>query len=279
MDPILSKQALLAKIQRLEKESADRQRHERINHTLFKISNAVNTTSNLSELYGSIHRSLTHVLDTRNFFIAIYDPENDSATFPYCVDQVDGCLPAIKSGFLKTASLTAEVVRTGRALLIDREGVLAYKKRSGLSVPACSPSEIWLGAPLKSKGVIIGVIAVQSYTDRDLYDETDKDVLVSVADQVALAIERKQSEENREALIEELHRALEEVKTLQGILPICSKCKKIRDDRGYWNQIESYIQKHSDALFTHGICPECEEVLYGGEDWYKKPIEKEPDDS
>lgn len=56
-----------------------------------------------------------------------------------------------------------------------------------------------------------------------------------------------------------------EVKTLSGLLPICAACKKIRDDKGYWNQIESYIHKHSDAEFSHGICPECKEELYGEE--------------
>ena len=68
---------------------------------------------------------------------------------------------------------------------------------------------------------------------------------------------RRQVEEQREKLIEELQKALSEVKTLQGFLPICSYCKKIRDDKGYWSQIESYIHKHSDAQFSHGICPEC----------------------
>ena len=66
----------------------------------------------------------------------------------------------------------------------------------------------------------------------------------------------------REKLIHELQNALSEVKTLRGILPICSHCKKIRDDKGYWNQIESYIHKHSDVDFSHGICPECAEKYY-----------------
>lgn len=57
-------------------------------------------------------------------------------------------------------------------------------------------------------------------------------------------------------------KALEEVKTLSGLLPICASCKKIRDDSGYWNQIEQYIQKHSDAKFTHGICPDCQKKFY-----------------
>ena len=68
---------------------------------------------------------------------------------------------------------------------------------------------------------------------------------------------RKKSEQEKEKFLIELKTALSEVKTLRGILPICSFCKQIRDDKGYWSQIESYIQKHSDADFTHGICPEC----------------------
>lgn len=80
--------------------------------------------------------------------------------------------------------------------------------------------------------------------------------------------ERKQIEKEREKLIDELQSAFAEIKTLKGIVPICSNCKKIRDDAGYWNNLESYIQKHSDASFSHGICPECSDELYGKEDWY-----------
>jgi len=69
--------------------------------------------------------------------------------------------------------------------------------------------------------------------------------------------ERKRMEEEREKLIRELQDALANIKTLRGLLPICSYCKKIRDDKGYWNRIESYIQDHSGAEFTHGMCPEC----------------------
>lgn len=68
----------------------------------------------------------------------------------------------------------------------------------------------------------------------------------------------------------ELQRALDEVKQLRGMLPICAKCKKIRDDKGYWNNLESYIEKHSDASFSHGMCPDCSDELYGEEDWYLK---------
>jgi hypothetical protein len=71
-------------------------------------------------------------------------------------------------------------------------------------------------------------------------------------------------EKEKEGLIQELQQAISEVKTLRGFLPICASCKKIRDDEGYWHQIEAYIQKHSEAVFSHSICPACAEQLYPG---------------
>lgn len=74
--------------------------------------------------------------------------------------------------------------------------------------------------------------------------------------------ERKRMEEEREKLILELQEALANVKTLSGLLPICASCKKIRDDEGYWHQVEEYISEHSEVVFTHGICPDCLKKLY-----------------
>ncbi|WP_051328328.1 response regulator [Desulfatirhabdium butyrativorans] len=64
------------------------------------------------------------------------------------------------------------------------------------------------------------------------------------------------------AKIEELHRALGEIKTLRGIVPICAGCKKIRDDQGYWKQVEVYLKEHTEAEFSHGLCPDCKKRLY-----------------
>ena len=82
--------------------------------------------------------------------------------------------------------------------------------------------------------------------------------------------DRKDVEREREQLIVKLQNALTEIKMLQGIIPICSSCKKIRDDQGYWNQLESYIEQHSHAAFSHGMCPDCAEAFYGKEAWYRK---------
>ena len=73
---------------------------------------------------------------------------------------------------------------------------------------------------------------------------------------------RKRAEQDRERLIHELQEALDRVKTLKGLIPICANCKKIRDDEGFWHQVEAYVRDHSEAEFSHGICPECKKELY-----------------
>ena len=82
--------------------------------------------------------------------------------------------------------------------------------------------------------------------------------------------DRKNAEIERDNLIEELKKALSEIKTLRGIIPICSKCHKIRNGEGYWQQVDQYITEHSEAVFSHGICLQCSNELYGGQDWYEK---------
>ena len=74
--------------------------------------------------------------------------------------------------------------------------------------------------------------------------------------------ERQRAEEERERLILELQEALARVKMLSGLLPICASCKKIRDDKGYWHQVEVYVRDHSEAEFSHGLCPDCAKKLY-----------------
>lgn len=76
--------------------------------------------------------------------------------------------------------------------------------------------------------------------------------------------ERRQAQMEKDKLIVELQQALSRVKTLSGLLPICASCKKIRDDQGYWNQLETYIVNRSDAEFSHSICPDCARKLYPG---------------
>jgi hypothetical protein len=73
--------------------------------------------------------------------------------------------------------------------------------------------------------------------------------------------QQQRAKEEKDTLIAELNSALNEVKTLRGIIPICASCKKIRDDNGFWQQVEVYVSAHSDVMFSHGCCPECAEII------------------
>lgn len=107
---------------------------------------------------------------------------------------------------------------------------------------------------------IVAIVGVGNKVEP--YDHTDVLQLSLFVNSLWGILQRKRAEEERENLIQDLKKALAEVKTLSGLLPICSSCKKIRDDKGYWKQIEAYIRDHSEAEFSHGICPECAQRLY-----------------
>ncbi|MGD0283559.1 MAG: response regulator [Dissulfurispiraceae bacterium] len=105
-------------------------------------------------------------------------------------------------------------------------------------------------------------IAVDQYVLKPVQSDRLIAAVRKCADFVLNEIKMQKHNEEREKLILDLQDALAKVKTLSGMLPICASCKKIRDDKGYWNQIEAYISEHSEALFTHAICPECAKKLY-----------------
>ncbi len=92
------------------------------------------------------------------------------------------------------------------------------------------------------------------------FEETDLRVTL------AIALYKARAEKERKELTLSRQKALDEIKTLSGLIPICAACKKIRDDNGYWQAVEKYITERSNAQFTHGICPECVKKLYPGMD-------------
>ncbi|GBC62094.1 hypothetical protein DENIS_3057 [Desulfonema ishimotonii] len=174
----------------LKEEIAERKRVEAINRALLEISNAVNTTHNLDELYRIIHKALGQIIDTTNFFIALYDRDARSIAFPYYTDTRDREFPDIKD-FTETGSLTGGVIMARRPILL-RESELAERDGEG-RIEGTVP-RIWIGAPLLVRDEVVGVMAAQSYSDPERYDEDDLTILASVSGQVAIAIERKRAE-------------------------------------------------------------------------------------
>lgn len=183
----LRKTELLEANKQLKKEIAERKRAEQITRTLSSISNAVNTTKDLRELYASIHLILGEIIDLRNFYIAIYHEKSQRVSFPYFIDQFDSDF-VYADQFSLENSLTGEVILAQKPIFLNQTDL---QQRVAENRIIGTAPEVWLGVPLKIRGEVIGVMAAQRYDELHDFDEIDLEVLHSVSDQVALAIERK----------------------------------------------------------------------------------------
>ncbi len=168
----------------------DVQRMEAERQVISEVVQALNQTANLDELLAGIHQALKKVLHAENCFVALHHAETNAFTFPFFVDQVDVAPPPQIVG----RSCTAYVFRAGSPMLIpqsefDRLAALGEVELVG------SPSPSWLGVPLKTPTATIGVLAVQHYENENAYDTRDLEFLNSVGGHIALAIERRRSEE------------------------------------------------------------------------------------
>jgi len=169
----------------------ERRRAEELQQVMQQIATAVHTSSTTGELFRTIHRELGRVINTENFFIALYDKASDTISLNYFVDQEDQ--EDFKS-FPAGKTLSAYVIKHNMPLLLTREQMDRWVE-AGLVDMVGTPSLVWLGVPLRVSGEVTGVIVVQSYTDKDEFGLTDLEMLEFVSSQVGLAIERKRTEE------------------------------------------------------------------------------------
>jgi two-component sensor histidine kinase len=177
------------------RDVTERKQTEKVKAAVYKISEISNNAENLEELFQSIHSIISELMPARNFYIALYDPETGLLSFPYYKDEYDEAPPPqpLRRG------LTDYVLRQGEPLLADPVKFLELE-RSGEVVSIGAPSIDWLGVPLKARDKTIGVMVVQTYTEGVRYKEEDRDMLMFVSTQAAVAIERKRAEETlREA--------------------------------------------------------------------------------
>ncbi len=187
---ILDKKGDVTAIIGVGRDIAKRKQAEKLQNALFKISESVNQSNNLENLLISIHTTLGTLIDTTNFYIALYDIESGLYSFPYCVDQYEN------SDFTPQQlkkSLTDYVRRTEQPCLINQQ-THEHLINAGEVELIGHPSPIWLGVPLKTPNGIIGVVVVQSYDNPNAYTEDDLDIMSFASEQIALAIERKRVE-------------------------------------------------------------------------------------
>ena len=182
----------------LQLEVAERQRGERLQSALFRIAEHASTADSMDQFYAAIHVIIGELIDARNFYIALVSEGGDELEFPYSVDEFDPVRP--RRRMLK--GMTEYVLRTGRAVLVDRAAVNALRQ-AGEVQSFGARSRHWLGVPLICDERTVGVIAVQSYSPEHSFSARDQELLTFVGFHIAGALERKLAQESlRDAYVE-----------------------------------------------------------------------------
>ncbi|MEE4262972.1 MAG: PAS domain S-box protein [Desulfobacteraceae bacterium] len=169
----------------------DNKKSEEISQVLLEITSAVHSSENLSQLFEIIHHTLKRIIDVSNFFIAIVDTKERTLHFPYYVDTVDDDFSPI-TNFDSNDSLTGLVVSQRKPILLKTEDLVKQESQNAVWGPL---PLTWMGAPLIIKDEVIGVVAVQSYLDANLYNNQDLQILSAISEQMAIAIQSKRSED------------------------------------------------------------------------------------
>ncbi len=244
----------------LQRSEEEAKRMVQENAIMAEIGQIISSTLNINEVYERFAEEVRKLIPFDRIMINLADLKNKTST-PTYMAGID--VPGRRVGDITplAGTVTEEVVRTRSSLLIqvvndNIDEVVSRFPPLLLTFQAGLRSLIF--APLISKDQVIGVLSLRA-AKINAYTEMDLRLAGRVGNQIAGAIANAQ-------LFIELQKALTQVKQLSGLLPICASCKKIRDDKGYWNQIESYIRDRSEAEFSHGICPECMKKLYPGFD-------------
>jgi PAS domain S-box-containing protein len=168
----------------------DLHRMEAERQVIAEVVQTLNQTANLDELLAGIHQALKKVMSAENCFVALHDPVAEAFTFPFFVDQFDVAPPPQRVGH----SCTAYVFRRGTPMLIPQREFDRLVLEGEVELVG-APSPAWLGVPLKTPTATIGVLVVQHYENENAYDQRDLEFLSSVGGHIALAIERRRSEE------------------------------------------------------------------------------------
>ena len=231
-----------------------RKRSEKIQKVLYNISNAVIAIDNLKNLFSQIQKEIGAILDSTNFYIALYDEKTDMFSLPFLADEKEDftTFPAGKT-------FTNYVLKSQKSLLTNKEKVKEMVKTGDIELigPA---SEIWLGVPLKSAGKGIGVLAVQSYSDEFAYNESDKEMLEFISDHISIVIERKKAEDDLKMALEKatesdrlksafLANMSHEIRTpLNSIIGFSKIISKRGEDNDENRKMRYFIEHNSNVL-------------------------------
>ena len=199
----------------LTHDVTQRRRAERVQQATYRISEAALTAENLHALLAGVHRIVGELMPAHNFYVALYDEATDTLSFPYFVDEADPEHDVRPRPLLR--GMTEYVLRTGEPLLATPEVYDALVAQGEVELIG-APSIDWVGAPLIVKDRTIGVVAAQSYSEGVRYGAGDKDILIFVSSQIAMAVERKRAEDALRQQTELLQQIVEHIPVMLAFL-------------------------------------------------------------
>jgi GAF domain-containing protein len=249
--------------QALRKSERTSKRFAQENAAIAEIGRIISSTLNIEEVYDRFAEEVKELIPFDRIAIRTINPKDNTTTTAYILG-VDVPGRQLGSTVPLFGTVIERCIRTQSSLLFQPESMDEVVNRFPHLLPTFKAGlRSMMFVPLISKDQVIGVLSLQT-TKPKTHTEGDLRLAGRVGHQIAGAIvnaqlfaDLKQTEEAKEKLICELENALSQIKQLKGLLPICMYCKKIRNDKNYWEAVESYITVHSEAIFSHGVCPEC----------------------
>ncbi len=187
--PLFDEKNNIVAIASFAQDITERAKSEELRSVLYNISNAANTAQSLNTLIKQIRDELTTVIDTTNFFVALYDQETESFSLPFFSDEKDSF-----TSFPAGKTITSIVINSKKPLLCNKQELDERKRNGEIDVVGSMP-EIWLGVPLQLEDKVIGALVLQSYNDQNAYSDSDLQILQFVSNQISLTIQRKNTEE------------------------------------------------------------------------------------
>ncbi len=190
------KEGNIAGVEGIFMDITERKQNDKLQQVLYNISKAANSPITLDQLYKTIHQQLGTIIDTKNFHIALLNKEENKVHFDYFFDEKD--VISVTLEYNNIGSLSAHVIKTGQHLLVNCQQINKMIERGELILShlgTLTEETLWLGVPLKIEGIVIGTMAILSYTNSHLYSEKDIKIMEFISSQIATTIKRKQDEE------------------------------------------------------------------------------------